>query len=138
MRDARRGRSRRGLLGAAAVDNVSKVSFASVASALAPCDAGIALARGMERHTWLPYSILVAARSLFFFSLSERQLVHARCRSGPRGARLASPSHVAHRGNLEVIRNMASRFNSFIQEFELTNDRRISHFLGQCAIESAW
>jgi len=42
------------------------------------------------------------------------------------------------KGDMGIIRNIASLFNSFIQEFELTNDRRISHFLGQCTIESAW
>jgi predicted chitinase len=33
---------------------------------------------------------------------------------------------------------MAQLMNGFIQEFELSNDNRISHFLGQAAIESAY
>ncbi len=35
-----------------------------------------------------------------------------------------------------VVRQIATHFNSFIVRYNLNNDRRISNFLGQCAVES--
>merc|ERR1711991_37641 len=37
-----------------------------------------------------------------------------------------------------IVDGIAKEMNNFIQRYELTNDRRISHFLGQCGVESAW
>jgi hypothetical protein len=39
--------------------------------------------------------------------------------------------------NPKIVSYLSTAMNGFVQDFKLTNDRRISHFLGQCAIESA-
>jgi hypothetical protein len=45
---------------------------------------------------------------------------------------------LSRRAKPAIVSQIAASFNQFIQTFDLSNDRRISHFLGQCSIESAY
>ncbi len=45
-------------------------------------------------------------------------------------------SDTLHRANRAIVNEISVNMNKFVRDFDMSNDRRISHFLGQCAIES--
>jgi len=47
-------------------------------------------------------------------------------------------SQLSPRPDPSIVSSIAQNFNAFIVTFQLSNDRRISNFLGQCAVESAY